>query len=120
MRRKINFMPRQYVLTISCDETGLAVMACDRKGSAQTSSLRWDAVHTVIAYKRDIYSYDLICLALGNDKESIEVNEEMQGWSELVERLPAFLPGTRPLSGWWERVAQPPFAPSVTTLFRRA
>ena len=42
----------------------------------------------------------------------------MQGWSQLVERLLSVLPGTAPFSDWWERVAQPPLALCVTTLFQ--
>jgi hypothetical protein len=63
---------------------------------------------------------DLICLGFVTANATVEVHEEMQGWSQLVEQLPLRLPGAPPLSGWWERVAQPPFAPSLTKLFERA
>jgi hypothetical protein len=76
-------------------------------------------VETVLAYKRDVYAVDLICLGFGNAEQTIEVNEGMRGWSQLIESLPSLLPGTPPPSDWWERVAKPPFAPSVATLYKR-
>lgn len=104
---------------ICCDEAGLVVVPSGSGQSAARSSLTWDKVTTVLGYKRDCYSVDLICLGFITAEGTIEVNEQMPGWSELVERLPAVLPGTLTLSDWWERVAKPPFAPSVTTLYRR-
>jgi hypothetical protein len=112
-------MPERSISRISFDEIGLSVTALDPKRATQAATLLWNDVHTVVAYKRAAYAYDLICVTLGNDKAAIEVNEQMQGWSELVEGLPAFLPGTPPLSVWWEQVAKPPFATSRTTLFTR-
>jgi len=82
-------------------------------------SLSWGEVDTVLAYKRDLCAVDLICLAFGTSEGAIEVHEEMQGWSQLVEQLPSRLAGMPPLSDWWERVAKPPFALSPTTLYKR-
>jgi hypothetical protein len=79
----------------------------------------WNDVLTVLAYKRDIFAYDLICLLFRSSEKAVEVHEEMDGWSHLIERLPVVLPGTPPLADWWDRVAQPPFAPSVTAFFKR-
>jgi len=55
-------------------------------------------VKTVLAYKRDLYQTDVICLGFTGSVGTVEVDEEMRGWSELVERLPSLLPGTPPMS----------------------
>jgi hypothetical protein len=102
---------------IRCDESGFAVT--QTSAGSPVALLKWNAVKTILAYKRDVYAYDLICLGFNTSDGTIEVNEEMQGWSQLVERLPSVLPGTPAFSDWWERVAQPPFAPCATTLFKR-
>jgi hypothetical protein len=81
--------------------------------------MRWNEVKAVIAFKRDLYATDLICLGFLGPDRTIEVDEEMHGWLQLVEGLPDLLPGTPSLSDWWEQVAKPPFAPSVTKLFER-
>jgi hypothetical protein len=108
---------KQQPLQICFDQSGLVVTtSCPTQ---PTASLEWGKVNSVLAYKRDLYTVDLICLGFGTPEGAIEVHEEMEGWSHLVEQLPSLLPGTPPLSDWWERVAKPPFASSVTTLYKR-
>jgi hypothetical protein len=102
---------------IRCDQAGFDVSIVESE--QPRSPLKWHNVTAVLAYKRDIYAFDLICLGFGTANGSIEVNEEMLGWSQLLEELALRLPGTPPASDWWKRVAQPPFAPSVTALFKR-
>ena len=116
LRRRIKAKWQQ-PLEIRCGETGLVLTT---RGSRQTDmSLEWSEVDTVIAYKRDIFSYDLICLAFVTRRRTIEVHEEMQGWSKLIDQLPSVLPGTLAPLDWWVRVAFPAFAPRPTTLFTR-
>jgi hypothetical protein len=112
-------MPKQRSAEIRCDESGFAVIAGGSVSSVGVGSLKWNEVRTVLAYKRDLYATDLICLGFTSPVGTIEVDEEMQGWQQLVERLPSLLPGTPPLSDWRERVAKPPFASCVTKLFER-
>jgi hypothetical protein len=113
-------MSKQRLAEIRCDESGLHVTVGDSASSVGAASLKWNEVKTVLAYKRDCYGADLICLGFTLPAGAIEVDEEMQGWPQLVERLPSLLPGIPPLSDWWERVAKPPFASCVTKLLERA
>jgi len=113
-------MSKQHPAEIRCDESGFAVTDADSVSSVGATSLRWNDVKTVLAYKRDLYATDLICLGFTSPDGTIEGDEEMQGWSQLLEKLPSLLPGTPPMSDWWERVAKPPFASCVTKLFERA
>jgi len=87
--------------------------------STDLAFMRWSEVESVLAYKRDVWAFDLICLRFSTAKSEFEANEEMAGWSDLVEVLPQFLPGLPSFADWWGRVAQPPFAPCVTTLYKR-
>jgi hypothetical protein len=113
-------MSKQRPAEICCDEIGLTVTVPGSGLSSRTDSLTWNEIEKVVAYKRDLYTIDLICLGFATAKQTIELNEEMHGWSQLVEKLPSLLPGTPEMSDWWERVAKPPFAPSIATLFKRA
>jgi hypothetical protein len=107
--------PRQ--AEIHWNENGLAVSNAD---STQPSALlEWAEVDAVLGYKRDLYTMDMICLGFVTHRGTIEVHEEMNGWTSLVEELPSLLPGMHPFSQWWESVAKPPFAPSVKTLYER-
>lgn len=61
-----------------------------------------------------------MCLGFETPEGTVEVHEDMQGWSQLVEELPSRLLGVPQLSDWWERVAKPPFASCVIKLYERA
>jgi hypothetical protein len=54
----------------------------------------WRDTVGVKAFKRDLYTVDLICLSiLLKDNKAVELNEEMAGWESLVAELPTYLPG---------------------------
>lgn len=100
-------------IRISVEDDGFRVI----KETKVLSSTNWAAVKNVTAYKRDAFATDLICVAIRDGEHTIEVNEEMEGWRQLLEILPMKLHGF-PLRGAWEmKVALPPFATNVTTLW---
>lgn len=71
--------------------------------------LRWSEVEEVHAYKRDLFTTDLICLAFkksGKD-EYHEIHEEMAGYHDLLELLPSRLPKFS--LEWFTAVAFPAF-----------
>ena len=103
---------------IHFDRVGLAVTVPHGDGSVSTASLVWSEVTGVVAYKRDCYTVDLICAGFVTHEGTIEVNEEMKGWTELMKSLPNHLPGAVSETEWWETVAQPPFAANPTTIFK--
>ena len=111
-------MPKGAQLEILPNQTGFAVTTAD--SSSPQASLEWNDVNAVLAYKRDLYRVDLICLGFVTASGTIEVHEEMRGWSELLEQLPSRLRGLPPSAEWWERVAKPPFASCMTKLYERA
>lgn len=79
----------------------------------------WTDVTTVVAYKRDAYIVDLICLGIAiNDGTVVEVDEEMNGWNALIEHLPQYLLGCKPKERWWSEVAFPPFVDNVTIIYQ--
>jgi hypothetical protein len=100
------------------DEVRMVLTRTDDGGTKQTE-LRWSEVSRVVAYKRDCYAIDLICIAFSTAAGAVEVNEEMEGWDALTDALPMLLPGTPDKSQWWQKVAQPPFATNATALFSR-
>jgi hypothetical protein len=83
--------------------------------------IAWRDIVRVEAFKRDLYAVDLICLKIHFDhNSSVELDEEMDGWESLLERLPEYLPGSQKLSEWFEFVAFPPFKPKRTVIYQRA
>jgi hypothetical protein len=77
---------------IRCDDSRFAVIVTSSASSTEATSLRWNEVKAVIAFKRDLYSTGLICLGFLGPDGTIEVDEEMHGWSQRVEGLPGLLP----------------------------
>jgi hypothetical protein len=81
---------------------------------------RWADVQAVVAYKRDVFAFDVICLALEfPGPTSIELNDQMQGWQPFIDSLPLYLDGLPPSDEWVPAVALPAFATNMRVLFRR-
>jgi hypothetical protein len=90
----------------------------DAKGSY--SELRWSDVEEVHAYKRDLFTTDLICLAFKRceKEEYFEIHEEMAGYHDLLEVLPSHLAGFT--SEWFVSVAVPAFEANHQVIWKRS
>jgi|SRR6185369_511463 hypothetical protein len=104
---------------IRFDQTEMRVTVTYEDGSTWQKTLRWQEVNAVVAYKRDLFTVDEICLAFSSPAGRLEISEQMDGWSPLIAILPTYLPGLPVADQWWKKVAQPPFATNATTLFSR-
>lgn len=71
--------------------------------------MRWADVKEVFAFKRDIFSVDLICIGFRTSDEGhyFEIDEQMPGYDSVVAALPQAFPGFD--DNWWCKVAYPPF-----------
>jgi hypothetical protein len=82
--------------------------------------IAWRDTVSIEAFKRDLYTVDLICLTFQlRNKKAVEINEEMDGWESLVATLPEYLPGCQTFEEWFTEVAFPAFKPNVTVIYRR-
>ena len=75
------------------------------------------------AFKRDCFTVDQICLLVGNPEldQWIQVNEDDDGYSQLIAELPVHLDGfVHPQVEWWQSVALPPFETQWTQIYHRA
>lgn len=71
----------------------------------------------VTAYKRDLYTVDMLCLLIQAVSTTVEINEEMDGYEAVVARLEA----RADLQPEWRLgVLFPPFEANHTILFERA
>lgn len=83
--------------------------------------LPWGQVEKVLAFKKDNFSTDEICLLFVRENDQcIEVSEEDQGYNELIAELKNHLPGFPPLEEWFVNVAFPAFKTNPTTLWQRS
>jgi len=103
--------------SVLCDESGVTATVFERNGTAHNAGMKWKEVSGIVAYKRDLLTTDLICLRFTNGEWNIEINEEMSGWTTLINAIPTYLPGALSPSDWWDRVSHPAFAANPTVLF---
>jgi hypothetical protein len=81
----------------------------------------WNEVVKVTAYKRDLFSTDLICVFLSRiDETGLEVHEEMNNWMVFISSLPEHLPGCKAMESWFQAIMHPAFATNTTELYSRA
>lgn len=79
----------------------------------------WSDVRRVTAFKRDELTTDLICLRLSGGDVSLEVNEEMSSWKELMREIAIHLPGAMTEDQILAAVVKPPFATTPTVVYDR-
>ncbi len=80
--------------------------------------IAWQDIAYLLAYKRDLWAVDLICIEVGTCHGfAFEIDEEMDGWEFVVNHLPEYLPGCPAYADWWDAVAHPPFARNETQLY---
>src|SRR5262245_40587189 len=117
-RRKERKTPSQGY-RIAFDEGGFSLA---HAGKSQGSDrLEWASVQKAVAFKRDLWTVDMVCLALETrDSLVLELNEEMVGWQEYIEALPKHLDGARPCAEWFPEVVVPAFKTNSTLVFERS
>jgi len=102
----------------SADEMKLSWLSMENERGELIIS--WEDVVKLEAFKRDLFTVDLICLDISlNDNKVVEINEEMNGWAPLMRKLPEYLYGCKKFDQWFDVVAQPPFKLSLTLIYQR-
>jgi len=115
LQRKIELLRA----TIEIDEQGLRRITYFSDESVKSAAMKWSEISRVLAFKEDLSAYDLLCVALTGHDGTMIVDEQMDGFDELIRVLPEHLPGAPLVEDWWTRVIHPPFAANFTTLFAR-
>ena len=105
---------------IVVDEAGLSVALDPSNLDLVTPTLPWPEIRKVVAFKRDLFVVDLVCLRFeASHERAYEVNEEMGGWDELLVVLPGRLPGCLSRESVLELTVLPAFARNETVVYER-
>lgn len=105
-------------ITITLDTEGFEVDSHDEKIAA--TRISWNSVTGAIAYKRNLFAYDLICLgAEVNWDSSIELDEQMEGWDAFCRSFQMYVAESVPFEEWYAKVILPPFKTCETHVYRR-
>lgn len=103
---------------ITTSPTGLTIEG--RQEGAKKQTVAWDSIESATAFKRELFAYDLICVAIEIESGmSVEIDEQMEGWQEFCEGLEAYLPKSLARGEWLNKVMHPAFKPSTTIIYSR-
>ncbi|MCX6904115.1 MAG: hypothetical protein NTW03_11705 [Verrucomicrobia bacterium] len=91
-----------------------------RSAKGESWELKWSEVEEVHAFKRDLITTDLICLAFKKEgkEEYYQIHEEMAGYHDLFEALPRRL--VKFTYAWFFGVAHPAFETNHQVIWKRA
>jgi hypothetical protein len=84
-----------------------------------TGTAHWPEIHSIEVFKRDLFTYDLICLQVRTKESSVEFDEEDLNWTDLMIALPTHLHGCKPWGEWFTNVAFPAFETKRQKVFER-
>jgi len=111
---------RTTVYNISDTSEELTVNWLTIENETGEDRIKWNDVVSVYVFKRDLFAVDCICILFElSDGTSVEINEEMQGWGNLVDKLPQRLPDCKNFADWFETVAFPAFEINVNQIYQR-
>ena len=83
----------------------------------------WAEVTKIDAYQRDQFQKNVFLVLTLKDRSKVELNENLPGWTEIVDALPKALPGCLPRGDWWRGGTADPAArkedPSWRTIYYR-
>jgi hypothetical protein len=114
---KTKLKPKIYSFEILFDSTGFTVASL-KTPAEKLNRIEWEKIRHVIAFKRDFFNIDCICLLFTlSDETSVELDEDMKGWLELMEAIPNYLSGCKPLDKWFFDVAVPAFATNPIEIY---
>ena len=105
-------LPRRVAIRVD-DERVILTQA----GREEPLSFQWADVDRIEAYKRDLLTTDLICLAFHVSRLHYELCEEDEGFQQLVEQMEVKFQPIEP--DWYFTVMHPPFATNQCTLWKR-
>ena len=93
---------------------------CIRDDARVVCRVEWSSVREIAAFKRDLFSYDELCIGFRTDDTDryAEVWESDPGYAELLAELPRHFAEIR--TDWFEQVAHPAFATNWTTIWGEA
>lgn len=112
-------MPIAAILSISDNGIGYQWFT-DHGKRRHEGSIQWDTIAAVDVFKRDMFTWDLICAQIsGKEQEPIEFDEEDPHWGNLVTALSSRLSGCETWAEWFSEVAFPAFEMKARRIFER-
>jgi hypothetical protein len=87
------------------------------KEKDQLSEVQWTSITTILGYKKDLITYDTICLDIVFNNRTLTICEESAGWVDLLEALKKQFPGIP--DNWYLDIMKPAFKTNLILLYDR-
>lgn len=110
------------VWKVAALDSGLSVypMPTVEESSRDGVLIFWESIKEIIAYKRDLFTIDLVCLRVYHSNDQyFEINEELIDFDALLDQLPERLRGFPERKMYWGKLIQPAFAENEMQLWHR-
>lgn len=107
-------------LEIDIKDKGINVTSIAHKKPLSQYCIPWAEINTIIVYKKDLYTSDLICMYIASTNDRVlEIDETTRGWENLVENLTHYLPTASTFEDWFLEVAFPAFETNPVIIYSR-
>ncbi len=104
-----NFWDTEMPGTITSDSTAFAL------DTDPPISARWSCVTEIVAFKRDLFTTDMICIQFQlDDGTYVELDEEMVGYRQFIDIVTSKFDLA---PNWWSDVAFPAFKTNKSTIW---
>ncbi|HWE85743.1 MAG TPA: hypothetical protein VG267_12425 [Terracidiphilus sp.] len=104
---------------IEVDSSAIQRTAQFTDGSTRSVRLEWNGITRVLALKCEQTHGELLCMIVTGGGNVVVLHEEMDGFRNMVDALPAHLAGAPAAAEWRHRVMRPAPEANVTRLFAR-
>jgi hypothetical protein len=104
---------------IRTDESLLHRTARFTDGSTGVVEMKWDDVRRVAAFRRDVMTQPMICVAITDASKVVVLDESMEGFPHLVEALAGRLAGAPVAEEWRDSMNRPDQDVNFTFVYQR-
>jgi hypothetical protein len=93
---------------------------CVKESALAPISVKWADADAIFAFKRDMWSYDVICVDFElRDGSHVGIDEEMDGFMKIMEAASQQCAGCVKVEDWYSGIMVPAFEANLTELYRR-
>ena len=78
----------------------------------------WNDIKELHAYKKDLLTYDEICIDIVLPESIITITEEIEGWVEFTEKMNKIFPSIN--KEWYADIMLPAFKTNFTILYKKS
>jgi hypothetical protein len=105
---------------IQTDATQVRRTAHFTDGSTRTVSMEWARLKRIAAFRRDVVTSPVLCVAISDPAAIVVLDESMDGWPSLLEALTLNSVISPDFDTWSNAVSASPSDACWTILFRSA